>query len=502
MKGYNAICPKIYGNPKIHKVGYPLRPIVASIQSPMSTLAEFIAKILSNAYNQNNDYYIKDSFEFATFINDLAIPPEYEVVSLDVVNLFGNIYKELVMKVLETKWSKIEEHCNVPKTLFMEIVEFILDNNYFMFEGKFYVQTFGCAMGSKLSPVLSLYVMDYVLDISIPKLSFKVFFIKKFVDDLILAIPKTGLEEIIQVFNSFDLNIQFTSEREDENNSVPFLDTKVCRINNIIKLDWYQKETNSNKFIHFKSEHPINMKINCIKEMKNRIQRICHPDMVDANIKKLHEIFRQNSYPKQMLDKLMYETDRVSITESRRKPEQIENIVQDDPVIKYGSLPNIGNLTSKIKNCFKDEKVKISTYNTKTIKMLYSKLKDTTPNPLKSNVVYKIKCSECDGTYVGQTSQWLKSRLTLHKSDIRTMNPRCALAVHSMKKDHKIDFENTEVLCTEGKYNKRLIQEMINIRNQENPINKKTDVQRLSNVYTFLLTYPNRERFYDGPLDE
>ncbi|XP_045477933.1 histone H1B-like, partial [Harmonia axyridis] len=152
--------------------------------------------------------------------------------------------------------------------------------------------------------------------------------------------------------------------------------------------------------------------------MKNRIQRICHPDMVDANIKKLHEIFWQNSYPKQMLDKLMYETDRVSITESRRKPEQIENIVQDDPVIKYGSLPNIGNLTSKIKNCFKDEKVKISTYNTKTIKMLYSKLKDTTPNPLKSNVVYKIKCSECDGTYVGQTSQWLKSRLTLHKIPI------------------------------------------------------------------------------------
>lgn len=246
------------------------------------------------------------------------------------------------------------------------------------------------------------------------------------------------------------------------------------------------------------------MKINCIKEMKNRIEKICHPDLVDANIKKLHKIFQDNSYPKQMLNKLLYETNTIAIEQPQPRPEQIENMDENSPTMKYGSLPNLGNLTNKIKNCFKDEKVKIATYNTKTVKRLFSKLKDSTPTPLKSNVVYKINCSECDGTYVGQTSQWLKSRLSLHRSDIQTMNPRCALASHSIQKNHKIDFDSAEILCTQGKYSKRLIMEMINIRNQTNPINKKTDIQKLSNVYTYLLTYPNREKeeFYDGPLDE
>lgn len=504
MKCYNSVCPKIYGNPKIHKQGYPLRPIVASIQSPMSSLAEFTAKVLSNAYDQNNDYYIKNSFEFASFMNNQIIPPGYQLASLDVVNLFGNIYKELVLEVIEVKWSIIEEHCNVPKALFLEIIEFLLTNNYFTFQGEYYVQIFGCSMGSKVSPILSLYVMDYVLTMVIPRLSFRVLILKKFVDDLIVVIPDTGFDEILDVLNSFNTHIQFTIEREEVNNSVPFLDTRVCRMNETIKLDWYRKKIHSNRFIHFKSEHPIGMKINCIKEMKNRIEKICHPDLVDANIKKLHKIFQDNSYPKQMLNKLLYETNTIAIEQPQPRPEQIENMDENSPTMKYGSLPNLGNLTNKIKNCFKDEKVKIATYNTKTVKRLFSKLKDSTPTPLKSNVVYKINCSECDGTYVGQTSQWLKSRLSLHRSDIQTMNPRCALASHSIQKNHKIDFDSAEILCTQGKYSKRLIMEMINIRNQTNPINKKTDIQKLSNVYTYLLTYPNREKeeFYDGPLDE
>jgi len=42
----NAILPRAYGLPKIHKAGYPLRIIVSSTGSPLHNLAIFLHKIL------------------------------------------------------------------------------------------------------------------------------------------------------------------------------------------------------------------------------------------------------------------------------------------------------------------------------------------------------------------------------------------------------------------------------------------------------------------------
>ena len=42
----NDILPRIYGLPKIHKIGVPLRPIVNTIGSPTYLLVKFLAKKL------------------------------------------------------------------------------------------------------------------------------------------------------------------------------------------------------------------------------------------------------------------------------------------------------------------------------------------------------------------------------------------------------------------------------------------------------------------------
>lgn len=65
LKTYNAVCPKIYGNPKIYKKGHPLRPIISDVQGPTLSLAKWLADILKNAYDTDNNYYISESFHFA-----------------------------------------------------------------------------------------------------------------------------------------------------------------------------------------------------------------------------------------------------------------------------------------------------------------------------------------------------------------------------------------------------------------------------------------------------
>lgn len=49
--------------------------------------------------------------------------------------------------------------------------------------------------------------------------------------------------------------------------------------------------------------------------------------------------------------------------------------------------------------------------------------------------------------------------------------------------DHKIDFENVEMLKTEGNYRKILILEMIQINKYEKCVNKKSDTKNKV-VYT------------------
>ncbi|XP_044758812.1 uncharacterized protein LOC123316653 [Coccinella septempunctata] len=162
MRCYNSVSPRMYGNPKIHKENFPMRPIVSDVQGPTCELSKYIAQILTDAYDQNNTYFVKDSFDFSMKVNNIEIPSDYVVISLDVINLFGNISKELVLEAIESNWNKIEEVCNIPKEYFKEIITFLLESGYFIFDGNFYLQLFGCIMGSRLSPILSLYVMDFL----------------------------------------------------------------------------------------------------------------------------------------------------------------------------------------------------------------------------------------------------------------------------------------------------------------------------------------------------
>lgn len=45
LKIHNALPPRIYGLPKLHKPNIPLRPIVSSIQSPTYIFSKFLADI-------------------------------------------------------------------------------------------------------------------------------------------------------------------------------------------------------------------------------------------------------------------------------------------------------------------------------------------------------------------------------------------------------------------------------------------------------------------------
>ncbi|XP_072383799.1 uncharacterized protein [Diabrotica undecimpunctata] len=217
---YNGNIAKFYALPKIHKPTLSVRPIVASIGTPTENISAFVTDILTNAYNYENQYYIKDSFEMVNKYNGYILPSNYVLVSLDVVSLFSNVHLGICLTSIEINWDRIRGCCSMSYDRFISIVEFLFNNTYFSFNDKFYQQTFGTPMGAKISPIIATYVMDYVLDSVIPLLSFNIPFIKKYVDDIILAIPNDKVDELLDTFNGYDPYIQFTIEREDEEHGV------------------------------------------------------------------------------------------------------------------------------------------------------------------------------------------------------------------------------------------------------------------------------------------
>ena len=95
----------------------------------------------------------------------------------------------------------------------------------------------------------------------------------------------------------------------------------------------------------------------------------------------------------------------------------------------------------------------------------------------------------CDGCYIGQTSQWLKQRVTQHKSDCRLGKNTCALVNHHVSTGHQFNFNEPTILEHENKYNNCLFLEMYHIIKTRNNINYKSDTNQLSNIYNNILAY-------------
>ena len=84
LKTHNSVAPAIYGLGKLHKKkpneNIPLRPVVATIQSPTYKLSKLIAEIFGKV-NIDSPYHVKDSWQFAKDVKEAKLPNGYKLIS-------------------------------------------------------------------------------------------------------------------------------------------------------------------------------------------------------------------------------------------------------------------------------------------------------------------------------------------------------------------------------------------------------------------------------------
>ena len=459
LKTYNAIVPRAYALPKTHKETLSWRIIVSSIGGPTYKLSSFLAKILSKIVGKSR-YHTIDSWQFCKEVRRFQIPDEsMRLISLDVISLFTNVPTDLALEVLYLRWNEIKQHTSINRDEFLQAVKFVLEANVFSFNGVFYKQIFGTAMGSPISPVIANLVMERLEMVPLSKLPFQLSFYKRYVDDIITCIRMEDLQMLLDTFNSFHTRLQFTCEIEKDS-CLSFLDTIVIRKSDKLITNWFHKPSWSGRYINFFSAHPMQHKIGLIKGLRDRAILLSDPEYRPANLLLIKDTLKRNGYPSEMISavirKRVFEIYHPLFVEKRKeeKNKKIGHISWRNIVV----IPFVYNISNDIKRMFR--RVGIHTIFKLPIytKQLFPPIKDKIPLSKNSNIVYSIPCMGCNQSYIGQTSRLLERRVYEHRRNI-FLPPlqHTALTKHSMEFDHRFDFNNVKVVDRETNWNLRIL---------------------------------------------
>ncbi|XP_049868146.1 uncharacterized protein LOC126368293 [Pectinophora gossypiella] len=202
--------PRLYGLPKVHKTGVPLRPIVSQINTPTYDLAKHVARVLQNLVGHTSSF-VRDSRQFVDFLSRMNVEKEEVMVSFDVESLFTNVP---VQECLEVVKKKLHDN-NIPME-YAKLVEHCLLSSYFVYRGEFFLQIDGVAMGSPVAPVIANLWMEHFEERAISTFPVPLKCWIRYVDD-IFCIYKGGkpqTDQCLQHLNAIHKNMRFTAEME------------------------------------------------------------------------------------------------------------------------------------------------------------------------------------------------------------------------------------------------------------------------------------------------
>ena len=135
--------PRFYGQPKIHKPGVPIRPIVSYSSFLLYNVHKYVASILK-AYVKDEDTKARNFNTFLNYIRNVAMEGKEIMVSFGVTSLCRNVP---IFDTLE----RIKDYVNndnqftrkttIPEGTFLDPVNLVLTVTWHTFNSQFYQST-------------------------------------------------------------------------------------------------------------------------------------------------------------------------------------------------------------------------------------------------------------------------------------------------------------------------------------------------------------------------
>jgi len=274
-------------------------------------------------------------------------------------------------------------------------------------------------MGNPLGPTLAnaflcFYEKKWLN--SCPK-SYRPIYYKRYVDDIFVLFDNLDkAEKFKNYLNKKHKNMSFTLEIEKDD-KLSFLDVDVIRgdKSDTFMTSLYRKPTFSGMYTNFKSHIAITYKYSLISSLLYRVFMICSDyKSIVAEIEKLKTIWLKNAFPMRVIDRMilrffdkMHVPKKIFHTCAKKKlifsidylgkssleiKKRLEKLIQEQ--IPFCKISLVFSSSKKIKNCFS--------------------FKDRVPKNLKSLVLYKFSCIDCNVNYIGKTKRHYQVRTSEH----------------------------------------------------------------------------------------
>ena len=268
---------RMYGPPKIHKQNNPLGKIVDSTGSVAKEIDQYISRIIKT-YVGKSEYYVKNSTHFASMIKDLVVEDDEILVSYDVTELYPSIPQneaiDIIYDIMKNN-KDLHNETTMSAESIIELFKTCIQKTYFVFNKKLYIQVNGLAVGastSGFSPELFMVKLEKkaLRTFTNPPSTWK-----RYVDDTFSKIKKISVDFSLSHLNNLHSRIKFTSELQDKEKKIVFLDTLVhIEEDKSIKITIYRKTTHTDQYLDFRSNHHIKQKIGIISTFRHTINEL------------------------------------------------------------------------------------------------------------------------------------------------------------------------------------------------------------------------------------
>ena len=225
-------------------------------------VAKELAHIIKPLVGQS-PHHLKNTQHFIQQIQGKRLESGEVIPSFGVKALFTSVPVatsiQIVKQILQQD-PTLPQRTNMSIQQITTLLECCFTNTDFLFQGKYYEQVQGAAMGSPISSLIANLFMEEFEVIALSTCPHPPSLWLRFVDDTFVITKTKHNQTLLQHINSQDPYIQFTVGPTQQG-SLPFLDTLVTiEPDNAFSTTVYRKPSHTDQYLHWDSNHHITAK--------------------------------------------------------------------------------------------------------------------------------------------------------------------------------------------------------------------------------------------------
>lgn len=251
---------QMYFIKKLHKGQHEVRPIVSGTGGPTEKLSSFVDHWLKPLVPTISSY-VRDSTHFINMLEGHKFYRKCILVTIDVKSLYLNIPHDEGIDAASARLHNSSRSIPFPRSVTEEMLNIILKQNSFEFNGTMYSQVRGTAMGTRMAPSYACIFMELIEQLALTNADPKPSIWLRYIDDIFMVWEhsREALDAFLAELNMLHPTIRFTHEVSDT--EIAFLDVTVFKGPRFMELgivDFrpHLKATNRFQYLHFYSSHP------------------------------------------------------------------------------------------------------------------------------------------------------------------------------------------------------------------------------------------------------